>query len=210
MLRTLRAALVAALLALALAGTAQAAGGNVAFDGGTQQERQQVRSALAASSFDWSLVQAQVTVHIQRGISESEAVPGQIWLDADLLDAGSFSWAIVQHEYAHQIDFFLLDETARATLRSALGGKAWCWETPGVSHEENGCERFASLVAWAYWPAQENSLRPDSAGDEAGHMQPAQFRALMGRLLAGKPRTTASVKRIVATAPAPAAASGAA
>ena len=55
-----------ALAALAL-GTAraEAAGGNYVFDGGTQYEQQQVRQALAASSFNWSVVPGQVTVHIR-------------------------------------------------------------------------------------------------------------------------------------------------
>jgi hypothetical protein len=93
-LQTLLPAAVAALV-FAHAGTAQAAGGNYRFDDGSVVERTQVREALKASSFNWSLVKAQVTIHIQRG-TVSHALPGEIWLDADLLDSGRFSWATVR------------------------------------------------------------------------------------------------------------------
>ena len=69
-----------------------------------------MRAALTASSFNWSLVRVQITIHIARDIPSSQATPGQIWLDAGLLDSGEFAWAFVQHEYAHQLDFFLLDD----------------------------------------------------------------------------------------------------
>jgi hypothetical protein len=57
---------VIAAATLTFAGSAQAAGGNYVFDGGTQAEQQQVRAGLNASSFDWSLVPAQITIHIGR------------------------------------------------------------------------------------------------------------------------------------------------
>jgi opacity protein-like surface antigen len=87
---------VIAAATLTFAGSAQAAGGNYVFDGGTQAEQQQVRAGLNASSFDWSLVPSQITIHIGRGISTSYALPGQIWLDANLLDSGRFAWGTVQ------------------------------------------------------------------------------------------------------------------
>ena len=167
------------LLALALAPTAFAAGGDYRIVGGTAREQQQVRAALDASSFDWSVVPRQVTIHIRPGV-DSHAVPGQIYLDRDLLAAGIFSWAVVQDEYAHQVDFLLLDEAARAHLNAALGGKAWCHaHAPGLPHSAYGCERFASTLVWAYWPSRHNAYRPRSARDEAAAMSPKRFRALV-------------------------------
>lgn len=198
MARPLRSTLAAALGALALAGSAHAAGGNYVFDGGTAAEQGQVRAALNASAFDWSLVPAQITIHIDRGAS-SEAMPGQIWLDADLLDSGKFSWGVTQHEYGHQVDFFLLDPAKRALLLSALGGKDWCYGVLGLAHGDYGCERFASTLAWAYWPSRDNSMAPQSARDESAAMAPAKFRTLLAQLLAApelaSPRFVAAVRR---------------
>lgn len=177
-------ALVALVVALASTGQARAAGGNYVIDGGTTSEQAQVQAALNASSFDWSLVPAQITIHIVRD-ERSEATRGQIWLSADLLDTGDFSWGIVQHEYAHEVDFFLLNDAIRARLTGELGARAWCYETPGLEHGEYGCERFASTLAWAYWPSWENSVQPHSAGDESAAMTPAAFRALIADILPG-------------------------
>jgi len=43
-------------LALILAPTAAPAAARIAFDGGTRDQRAQVTGALAASSFDWSIL----------------------------------------------------------------------------------------------------------------------------------------------------------
>ena len=93
-------------------GPARALGGDVVFSGGTSSQRTVVSRALEVSRFDWDLVPAQIRIHIAAGQS-SHAARGEIWLDADLLDAGTFGWGIVQHEFAHQIDFFLLDDADR-------------------------------------------------------------------------------------------------
>jgi hypothetical protein len=190
-LATLVAAVAAA--SLAFAGGAKAAGGNYTFDGGTPSEQAQVRAGLNASAFNWSLVPAQITIHIQRGISTSHAVPGHIWLDADLLDSGRFAWGVVQMEYAHQVHFLLLDDQARAYLTSALGAKAWCWERAGLSHGDNGCERFSATLAWAYWPSNDNAMRPSSPADESAAMAPARFRTLLSQLLSAGPTVAAQV-----------------
>ena len=176
--------LVLLLLALAVMASAPAAfarGGNYSFDGGTSAQRAQVEKALAASSFDWTIVRNQVTIHIGR--FDSRAAPGEIWLDARLLDSGRFSWGVVQHEYAHQIDFFLLTVENRAELQRLLGAKAWCWDTSGLQHAEYGCERFASTLAWAYWQNGDNCMKPASKNDESSGMTPAAFRATIARLL---------------------------
>jgi hypothetical protein len=187
MVRRLRILLLALVCGLLAPSLAQAAGGNYVFDGGTAKQRAEVHSALDASSFDWNLVPAQITIHIGRGHT-SEATRGEIWVDADLLNAGSFSWGVVQHEYAHQVDFFLLDDAKRAELQAAIGGSAWCYSTAVLAHGAYGCERFASTLAWAYWPSSSNSMRPESATDESAAMAPASFRALLGRLIGAPTR----------------------
>jgi hypothetical protein len=184
-LQTLLPAAVAALV-FAHAGTAQAAGGNYRFDGGSVVERTQVREALKASSFNWSLVKAQVTIHIQRG-TVSHALPGEIWLDADLLDSGRFSWATVQDEYSHQVDFFVFTPEIRAQLQAALGAKAWCYENGSVqAHGDQGCERFTSVLPWAYWQSPDNAYKPTAKTDESAAMAPAKFKALLDRLIGTK------------------------
>jgi hypothetical protein len=190
MVLRLQVVLASALCALALPVAARAVNGNYVFDGGTAAERAQVRDALDASAFDWNLVPAQITIHITRG-GTSQAIPGQIWLDADLLDSGRFSWGVVQHEYGHQVDFFLLDDGKRSRLAAALGGKAW-WNVQAASslapnrtllHAQLTSERFASTLAWAYWPSPDNALRPQTRTDESAAMQPPAFRALLAQLI---------------------------
>jgi hypothetical protein len=170
------------LLALIAVLAAGCGGGNYVFDGGTPQQRSTVRAALDASSFDWSLIPAQVTIHIVHGHA-SAATAGEIWLDPDLLNARRFAWGTIQHEYAHQVDFFLLDDAKRAQLQSALGGSNWCYGVPGLQHSEYGCERFASTLAWSYWQSSQNAMRPSSPQDESAAMAPRAFRDLLARLL---------------------------
>jgi hypothetical protein len=189
MRRNLLLALACLLALVAVApAPALARGGSYTFDGGTPAEREQVRGALNASSFDWNVVPATIVVHIGAG-SDSEAARGQIWLDADLLDSGEFSWATVQHEYAHQVDFFVLTDTQRFLLNAALGGGDWCYANLSAGHSSYGCERFASTLAWAYWPSRSNAFRPASTHAEAGAMLPRRFRLLLGHLLAAPPVT---------------------
>jgi hypothetical protein len=181
-LQTLLPAAVAALV-FAHAGTAQAAGGNYRFDGGTGIERTQVREALKASSFNWNLVKTRVTIHIQRR-TVSHSLPGEIWLDGDLLDSGRFSWATVQDEYSHQVDFFLFTPEIRARLAAALGAKAWCYENGSVqAHGDQGCERFSSVLPWAYWQSPDNAYRPTAKTDESAAMSPTTFRTLLTSLI---------------------------
>jgi hypothetical protein len=177
--------LVLVLAAMALAGppNSLAIGGTYDIDGGTAPERAQISAALDASRFDWDLVPAEIRIHVERSIASS-AVPGQIWLDARLLDAGRFSWGVIQHEYAHQVDFFRLTDADRQQLLGLLGGEAW-WDPPGLllPHDELGAERFASTLAWSYWPSPDNVLAPSAPGDESAALAPARFRALMQRIL---------------------------
>ncbi|MDX6411214.1 MAG: hypothetical protein QOE91_730 [Gaiellaceae bacterium] len=199
-MRSLRhlALLFTAFVALGSAAPALAGGGTYAFAGGTAAQQGQVKAALNASSFNWSLVPTQIVIHIAPGIP-SEATVGNIWLDSNLLNAGMFSWGVVQHEYAHQVDFFLLDDAKRQILNTELGGSDWCYSVAGLLHAQYGCERFASTLAWAYWPNAANSMRPTSAKDEGGAMGAVKFRQLMG-LMIGAP-TAAPPSAITAYAP---------
>jgi hypothetical protein len=151
--------------------------------GGTTAQRAEVRKALEASAFDWSVVPFVVKIRIADG-PKSWARRGEIRLSAQLLDKGRASWGTVQHEYGHQVDLYLLDDADRKRIRKALGGYAWLPKNEAVPHAERGAERFASTFAWAYWPSQNNSMRPRSAEDESAAMKPAQFRTLLARLLA--------------------------
>jgi hypothetical protein len=177
---------------LATAGHAYAAGGNYGFEGATVAEQAQVRAALDASAFPWSLVPARVTIHVgPQGVSH--ATPGHVWLDRDLLHAGRFAWATVQDEYAHQLDFFRFDTATRGRLTGELGALDWCYGVQGLAHGEYGCERFSSTLVWSYWPSRDNAYRPTSRNDESAAMPPSRFRALMAEVL-GAPRTAAGAR----------------
>jgi hypothetical protein len=179
MLRRLAAILAAAFV---LPASAQAAGGDYSFEGASPSERSTVRAALNASSFDWGVVPGRVTIHVGRyGVSRS--TPGHVWLDRGLLASGRFAWATVMDEYAHQIDFLVLDQARRTLLQQQLGADAWCYEGTELAHGAQGCERFASMVAWAYWPSNDNSYRPASPADESASMRPAAFRALLSAVV---------------------------
>jgi hypothetical protein len=175
----LRRLLLVTVAVLAVAPGAYAHGGNYVFDGGTRAEQAQVKAALDASAFDFSVVPGRVTIHVGGGLSSS-AAPGQIWLDAHLLDAGRLSWGVVQHEYGHQVDFSLLSDADRAQLQQLLGGTAWC---SGAAHAELACERFADLISWAYWASADNVLKPAGSTDEGGQVSPAAFRVALAALL---------------------------
>ena len=192
------ALILTAVGALGTSAPALAAGGDYTFAGGTAKQQGQVKAALNASSFNWSLVPQQIVIHIAPGIS-SEATVGNIWLDSNLLNTGMFAWGVVQHEYAHQVDFFLLDDAKRQALQAVIGGSDWCYSVPGLAHEQYGCERFASTLAWAYWPNAANSMKPSSAMDESAALDPARFRQLMG-IMIGAP-TAAPPAAIRAFAP---------
>jgi hypothetical protein len=167
---------------LVFSSNAFARGATVAFTGGSTAQRSQVTRALAASSFDWSLLPTRVTVHIGRDF-DSEAAPGEVWLGGNLLDAGRFSWGVVQHEFAHQVDFQLLNADTRGRFALLLGGSAWCGDSPAFAHGDYGCERFASTLAWSYWPSADNSMKPTSSEDESAAMAPAAFRAALAEAL---------------------------
>lgn len=174
--------------ALAWSTSASAATRSYTLNGGTPSQQQQVRLALDASSFSWSALPNTISVTIARGISTS-SIPGAVWLDADLLDAGVFSWAFVQDEFSHQVDFLLLDDREREALNRALRSRVWCHlDWPGLPHSSYGCERFSSTFVWAYWPSAENAYRPRSKRDESAAMAPAAFRALLEPMLQLAPR----------------------
>jgi len=191
-MRTLHAILLALLASLAFAGAAQARGGDYVFDGGSARQQAEVRVALEASNFDWSVVPHRIVIHLREG-SGTYAKPGAIWIDTDLLTAGTFAWGPIQHEYAHEVDFFLLNDALRARLDRLLGARTWAAAGPLGFHRSGhaalGAERFASTLTWAYWQVPQNSLKPSGAADEAAAMDPVRFRQLLSQLLAaGSPQ----------------------
>jgi hypothetical protein len=190
------ALLAAAALALPLSQGALASGGNYTITGGTPAEQATVRAALNASTFNWSILPQTIQVTIQPGAGES-ATPGSVSIDSQLLDMGEFGWAIVQHEFAHQIDFLLLTDAQRAQIAQAIGGSQWAPSGTALPHSAYTAERFASLVAWAYWQSPQNSLRPNSTSDEAGGMPAPAFRTLLAQLLnIPAAATTSSTKTV--------------
>jgi len=198
----MRRALLILLLATCFgvaAPSALAAGGSFNLVGGTQAQQATVRSALAASSFDWGVLPRTINVHIG-AYGDSYSVYGDVYLDGSLLNSGRWAWGVVQHEMGHQVDFFLFDDAKRATMLQLLGGKDWCYSVQGLKHSDYGCERFASELAWAYWQSPDNSMRPTAPGDEAGFVPVAQFRALLAVLL-GKPSLAAAPTAEKAFAP---------
>ena len=103
----------------------------------------------------------------------SRAAGNQIWIDADALNAGRLGWGEIQHEYAHVVDFALLDDRARAQLNLFFGTRGWL--LPAAAHDDQGAERFADTLAAAYWPSPDNVATPFAS--------PAAFRALLAQLL---------------------------
>ena len=144
------------------------------FASGTPAEQAHVRAALDASTFPWGLVPGPVTIHVVHGVG-SKAAPNQIWIDADSLAAGRFGWGEIQHEYAHVVDFALLDDRGRAQLNLLFGTRGWL--LPAAVHDDQGAERFADTLAAAYWPSADNVA--------TAFVRPAAFRALLAQLLPG-------------------------
>jgi hypothetical protein len=177
-----RAAALCASAGLILPAAASPAAGGFVFDGGTRAEHQVVVAALDASSFDWNVIPGPVVIHIVAD-GPSESIPGEVWLNSDLLHAGKFAWGVVQHELAHQVDYLVLDDAQRARLERLLGGRDWCYEEPRLPHAEHGCERFASTLAWAYWQSPSNCMKPMSPRDESAAMPPQRFRGLLESIL---------------------------
>ncbi|HET8894017.1 MAG TPA: hypothetical protein VFM96_07975 [Gaiellaceae bacterium] len=83
---------IAAAIACSLRATqaATSSGGNYTIDGCSQFERSQVVQALDTSTFNWSRVPGPVTIHIGN-VGNSHSAPGEIWLDAGLLDKWTFA-----------------------------------------------------------------------------------------------------------------------
>ena len=201
-MRRLITILCAAMAFGAFAQSALAAGGTYSFAGGTARQQATVHAALDASSFDWSLIGHPIVIHVG-AYGDSYSTSGDVYLDGSLLNSGRFAWGVVQHEMAHQVDFFRLDDAKRSVLQQRIGGLDWCYGVSGLLHAQYGCERFASELAWAYWPSADNSMRPTSASSESAGLPVAEFRALLAQLLnapsvASAPPTTKAFAPVVA------------
>src|SRR6185295_4400716 len=60
---------------------------------------------------------------------------------------------------------------------AALGGSDWCYGVQGLAHAAYGCERFASELAWAYWPSADNSMSPATTHGESAAIPVDRFRS---------------------------------
>jgi hypothetical protein len=179
--------LLAVLAVLAVPGKAAAADVALEFSGGSDAARAEVVAALDASAFDWSLIGRPVTVQIfDCGCAGSR--PGVVVLDETMLASSpygrAYTWGIVQHEFAHQVWWYALDEGRRIELQTVLGGADLCYEQPGLAHDAHACELFASTLGWAYWPAAGNPMQAERA------MGARQFRRLLSGMLGVSPRLT--------------------
>lgn len=191
MRRLLLTVLVACAFGVCAQGSLAAGNPTVLFAGGTPAEQATVHAALAASTFDWGLLPQAVTVHIG-SYGSSYSTAGNVYVDASLLDSGRYAWGVVQHEFGHQVDFLLLDDAKRALLQQQLGGQDWCYTTPNLAHDQHGCERFASELAWAYWQSPDNTMAPAQTNGESDGMPVAAFRTLLSQLI-GAPATVSTV-----------------
>jgi hypothetical protein len=188
--------LLAALVALALPGTAGATDLALELSGGSEAARAEVIAALDASAFDWSLIGQPVTVQIlDCGCAGSRA--GVVVLDETLLASSpygdAYTWGIVQHEFAHQVWWYALDDERRSELQALLGGADLCYEEPGLAHDDHACELFASTLGWAYWRVAGNPMQAEKV------MGARRFRRLLSRMLGLSPRS--SLTRVAARRP---------
>jgi 3-hydroxy acid dehydrogenase / malonic semialdehyde reductase len=90
----------------------------------------------------------------------------------------------VQHEVAHHVWWYALDEGRRIELQTVLGGADLCYEQPGLPHDAHACELFASTLSWAYWPVAGNPMQVERV------MGARQFRRLLSGMLGVSPRLT--------------------
>jgi hypothetical protein len=125
-------------------------------------------------------------------------VPGLIQIDANLLDSGMFAWGIVQHEYAHQVDWYLLGSDARKALSKVLGGITWgigITDGYGVEHDDLTGERFANQLTWAYWPTADNAIEPATTT-----FTPKRFRTYVAGLIKAEQAKAAAAAAAAVTA----------
>jgi hypothetical protein len=71
------------------------------------------------------------------------------------LEASTFDWNVVP-------------ETVAIHIRRS----SWCSGGEAIAHDDNTCERFATAVAWAYWPSAQNAFNPAQASG-ASWLHPA-------------------------------------
>ena len=120
----------------------------------------------------------------------------------EALDAGARGFVLKEAPLAEVVRAVELVASGRTyvdpVLAERLGGAAWCYEVPGLAHGAYGCERFSSMVAWAYWPSPDNAYRPRGPSDESATLPADEFRALLDGLL-GRPRLAASAAAIRTT-----------
>ena len=83
--------------------------------------------------------------------------------------------------------FLPFDARDRRRVRQWLAGSDWCYEDPEVNHDDHACERFASSLAWAYWPRPRHNIMAVHTAVTA-----AEFREMLPRLLGPDDESIAS------------------
>ena len=101
------------------------------------------------------------------------------------LEASSFDWSLLPGSIAIHI---VHGEPSRSLPHRIWFDADLLESVPGLAHDEYGCERFASTLAWSFWPSRENSMHPTHRGDESAAMAPAMFRTLISKLMIGPAR----------------------
>lgn len=190
----LRATIATAVAALSVTtAPALAGGGRYVFDGGTPEQQAQVKRGLDVSAFNWGVVPTTITIHIVSAASAltlpnaetygpvaGYAGRGEIWIAGEPLDWGARGWSVIQHEYAHEVDLFLLDDAKRAQLMQLLGGTRWSFDAQ-LAHSDYSGERFASMLSWTFWPDAANFNGPRFNKDvgSMANLDPRGFQTLL-------------------------------
>jgi hypothetical protein len=66
----------------------------------------------------------------------------------------------------------------RGIIATGTSLLAACYEDPDVDHDDHACERFASSLAWVYWPRHRRNIMVVHTAVTA-----AEFRGMLPKLL---------------------------
>ena len=116
----------------------------------SETHREAVREALARCSFDFDLLDRDISAESVEGLDHTvdgnEDIRGLAWDDGRLqVDADlSQSQAVLTFmlEMAHMVDYFLLTPTQRREIRDAYGAKDWFEENGETDYRRWAGEAF--------------------------------------------------------------------
>ena len=133
------------------------------------RRRQQatVRAALEVSSFDWSVLPARSSSTSRRSAAPTPRPATSTSTARCSTPAASRGASSSTSSHTRSTSSSSTTRSARrSTQRSAAATGATA--SPGLAHSAYGCERFASELAWAYWPSADNSMSPAATHGESG------------------------------------------